>query len=270
MKTVSNMNGNHGISISCAFAAWLAVCAVVGDVPAAGERYAKTGAAAVSRIASDIYDALDAKPRQALQSATVVVKTDAIPYLTQAAAEAGKASGTVVVSSGFLELVNKLAHAKAIDKLTKGYLEKYVTGLGNEPKDLLEASNPRYWEASVMDEQASNFSQMVGTLLALEYSHHYLGHYEKYAGRLSGNGGQPTPINPLLTPDEWSASVRAGVRNCLGAGLGIEGVKALVEAMDKLPKRPAWAAFCVPDSIKGKALRKEMEKIERKFFGGEE
>jgi hypothetical protein len=248
----------------------MAVCTVTGDVPAAAQRYAKTGAAAVSRIGSDIYEALDAKPRQALNGATVVVKTDAAAYLTQTAPEAGKASGAVVVSSGFLELVNRLAHAKAIDKFNKGYLEKYLAGLADESKDLLEASNPRYWEAGVMDEQASNFSQMVGTLLALEYSHHYLGHYQKYAGKLSGNGGPPTPINLLLAPDEWSASVRAGVRNCLGAGLGIEGIKALVEAMDKLPKRPAWAAFCVPDNIKGKVLRKEMEKIERKFFGGEE
>jgi hypothetical protein len=60
------------------------------------------------------------------------------------------------------------------------------------------------------------------------------------------------------------------VRNCLAAGLGIEGVKALVDAIDKVVKRPGWAGFCIPDSTKAKALKKEMEKLERKFFGGEE
>jgi hypothetical protein len=233
----------------------------------AEDRYAKTGAEAVSRIANDIYEALDAKPRGVLTRHDVMVKPEGAAFLTQGAAGD---KGVVVFSSGFVELMNRLAHAKAIEKVSKGYFEKYVLSLGDAPQELPGGSDSRYWDTKLLDEQASSFSQMVGMMVAIEYSHHYLGHYSKYGDKVGADSAHPAPISQFLTADEWAASLRAGVRNCLAAGLGIEGVKALVDAIDKVVKRPGWAGFCIPDSTKAKALKKEMEKLERKFFGGEE
>jgi hypothetical protein len=137
-------------------------------------------------------------------------------------------------------------------------------------KELPNLSNPKYWTEDVLNEQLSNFNQMVGAAVAIKLSHHYLGHYKKYASKLEDANGKNLPINSFLTPAEWDEAMRVGVRNALEAGMGIEGPKALFDCIDKMPKRPDWTLYFLPANAKVKVIKKEMEKIEKKFFAGEE
>ena len=46
----------------------------------------------------------------------------------------------------------------------------------------------RYWTDNVINDQMSYFNQMVGFMMAINLSHHYLGHYAKYAPKMIGPG----------------------------------------------------------------------------------
>jgi hypothetical protein len=80
--------------------------------------------------------------------------------------------------------------------------------------------------------------------------------------------GKLVPINLLLAPAEWDASVKAATLNALNCALGTDGPKALFEAIDKMPNRPAWTAFMVPPATDLKKLNKQLKKYEDDFFHG--
>jgi hypothetical protein len=86
---------------------------------------------------------------------------------------------------------------------------------------------------------------------------------------VDGNGNV-RPINDLLTPREWEEAFAKGVRNALDAGCTVEGVTPFFEAFDKMKARPSWAVYFMPSNVKFAKMKKEMEKIQRKFFAGEE
>jgi hypothetical protein len=81
--------------------------------------------------------------------------------------------------------------------------------------------------------------------------------------------GNTLPINNILTSKEWEDAFTRGVRNALEAGCTVEGVIPFFEAFDKMKVRPAWAVYFLPDNIKFAKMKKEIEKIQRKFFAGE-
>ena len=236
----------------------------------------KTGYKSIRMLGLDLYKALKPKMREVIGTEPVSVETDVSPGLKLADfTDEGKTVGFVFVTVGMIDLMNNVAHAKAIDKIEKGYFEKYVLSLAQESgamelKELPNVANPKYWSEGVLNEQLSNFNQMVGTAVSIKLAHHILGHYKKYAAKLEDAQGKRTPINNLLAPDEWDAAMKMGVRNALEAGLGIEGITAFWEAIDKMPKRPDWTAYFLPATAKVKPMRKDMEKIEKKFFAGEE
>ena len=100
---------------------------------------------------------------------------------------------------------------------------------------------------------------MIGLTVALNLSHHYLGHYTKFSSQMLA--GKLVPINNLLTPAEWDASVKAATTQRPGLRhLGTDGPRALLEAIDKMPKRPAWTAFIVPPATDIKKLIKELKR----------
>lgn len=255
---------------------WLASLSVTGADSAENLRY-KTSYKVIRMLGLDLYKAMKPKQREVVCPEPVSIETDVKPFVKLAEyPEEDKPMRFVFVSVGFIDLMNYVAHAKAIDdKLEKGYFERYVLSLAAETgekelKELPNLSNPKYWTEDVLNEQLSNFNQMVGAAVAIKLSHHYLGHYKKYAGKLEDAQGQTIPINILLTSAEWEESMRAGVRNALDAGMGIEGPKALFDCIDKMPKRPDWTLYFLPAGAKVKAIKKDMEKIEKKFFAGEE
>jgi hypothetical protein len=236
----------------------------------------KTNYKTIRMLGLDIYKSLKLKVREQINPEPVSIETDVTPFIKMVEyKEGGQPMRFTFVSAGFIDLVNNVAHAKAIDTVQKGYFEKYVLSLSQETgekelRELPDLDNTKYWTDTVLNEQISNFNQMVGTAVAIKLAHFYQGHYAKYAVKLEGADGKYTPINNLLTPQEWDEAMKAGVRNALDAGLGIEGIKALYEAIEKMPKRPEWCAYFLPATAKYKTMKKEMEKIEKKFFAGEE
>ncbi len=115
----------------------------------------------------------------------------------------------VSVSTGFIDLLNHIAHAKAIDRIQSGYLRQYVAGLvragATNPPPPPNLEDRRYWTEAVLSDQASLFNQMVGMTVALQLSHQYLAHVAKHATQCPH--GACVPINNFLDPNEWDASV---------------------------------------------------------------
>ena len=181
----------------------------------------------------------------------------------------------VWVSAGFIDLVNNLAHAKAIDRIERGYFKRYIAILEQETgakslRPLPNDTNPEYWSEDILNEQLSNFNSIVGIVLGVKMAHHYLGHFDKHKAELLDETAGPRPINNLLTEAEWAAALDKGVRNALDAACMIEGVVPFFEAFDRMKNRPSWAAFIIPDNVKFSKVRKEMERIQNRYLNGEE
>lgn len=257
----------------------LFVATVVGvqaQTPAADEPSYRTGFNAAKQLGLDLYGALGNAQQQQIHVEPVALETDMTPSVKPVEyPNDPKPLRLIFISVGFVDLMNHVAHAKAIDKIIqKGYFDRYVASLAQETgemslKELPGVSNPKFWSDDVMNEQQSNFNQMVGNVMAIELSHHYLGHYKKYADKLAiVPKGRPTTINNLLTPAEWDDAVRAGARNALDSGCGVEGVEVLYDALDKMPKKPVWSGYFLPDSAKVAKMKKDLDKLSKDFFKG--
>jgi hypothetical protein len=176
-------------------------------------------------------------------------------------------SRQVCISAGFIDLLNHVAHAKAIDRIQPGFFRQYVRALGDPTAfKSPDIDEPRFWKDDVMNDQASYFNQMIGAITAINLSHIYLGQVNKYSGRMPA--GRLAPINDLLTPAEWEASVKEGMLNAFNCGSMTEGIKILIEAIDMMPTRPAWTAFVVPNHADVKKLNKQLTRLEVLFFQG--
>lgn len=246
-----------------------------GDVE--GLRY-KTGWGSVVKLGTELYGTLTPEAKKCVHSKPINVETDVTPTVRLEELkneELTSPLATIFISAGFIDLVNNVAHAKAIDKIQKGYFEKYIASLSGENgekelKELPGLSNPKFWTESMINEQLSNFNQMVGVVVGINLSHYYLGPYKKYESKLTETQGKSMAINSLLTQQEWDRALRYGVINALKCGYGVDGVLALFECIDKMPKRPAWTVFFVPDSVKASAAKREMKKLEDRFMRGEQ
>jgi len=263
------------------FRNFLMVCLLTAELSAASASGAdkipsyETGYKAIMKLGGDLYRALDPKYQKIIHVQPVSLETDVTPFVKPL--EYPDDNGPmrmVFVSVGFVDLMNNVAHSKAIDKIEKGYFKNYVVSLAGEDgymslKEIPKLQDKKYWSDDMLNEQISNFNQMVGMVIAIDLSHHYLGHFKKYEKRLADEKGAAVPINNLLTDAEWDASVRNGAYNALESGLGVDGLKALYEAIDKMPVRPAWTAYFLPERVKVAKLLKDLEKYEKAYFQGQ-
>jgi hypothetical protein len=230
------------------------------------------GFSQVRKLGGDLYEALDPKYQKSIYPEPIQVEPMDAPVIVPSEGEdENKSLREVKVSAGFIDLMNHIAHAKAIDRIQPGYFQQYILNLshaaeGDAPPEPPNIVDNKYWTEDVMNDQASYFNQIIGMTMALNLSHHYLGHYTKLAGQMLA--GKLVPINTLLAPAEWDASVKAATLNALNCALGTDGPKALFEAIDKMPKRPAWTAFIVPPTTDLKQLNKQLKKFEDDFFHG--
>jgi hypothetical protein len=224
------------------------------------------------KLGSALYQTLDEKYRKSIRPDPIQVEPIGAPVILPCESDDGhKSLRAVKISVGFIDLVNHIAHAKAIDRIQPGYFDRYILSLSQSadpnvlppPPDMID---DRYWTMEVMNDQAGYFNQIIGLTLALNLSHHYLGHYNKFSKQMPAD--KPTPINLLLTPAEWEASVKAATLNSLNCALGTAGPKALLEAIDKMPARPGWTAFIVPPSTDLKNLSEQLKKYEDQYFHG--
>jgi hypothetical protein len=243
--------------------------------PADGLTY-KTGYSSMMKLGKDVYNALKSDQRELIAVQPISIETDSTPFVRLLYYnDEPKAVRGVWISAGFIDLVNHVAHAKAIDRIEKNYFKRYIEQLAAETGDkallpLPNDSNPRYWTDEMLNEQQSNFNSIVGMVVAIKLAHHYLGHYDKYKAALTDSKGVPVPITSLVTEREWEDAFKNGVSNALNAGCMIEGIIPFFEAFDKMKARPPWAAYFLPENAKFSKMRKEMEKIQKRFLEGGE
>jgi len=264
---------NRWTRIQILFAAvWFVVGATGFAMTNSAPHLYPSGIKVALQIEADLYNTLDAKYRVRVPAPP----TSGAALNATATALMGRDGETnalheTPVSPGFVDLINHIAHAKAIDRSEPGYFDQYMSGLARETAighlpQAPDITEDCYWTDQVMTDQASYFNQMIGMTMAMNLSHHYLGQFDKYAGVMQS--GRFIPINNLLTRSEWEKGVRAAAANALNCALGTEGSKALFDAIDKMPLRPAWTAYIVPQSINIKGLNQQLGMYEIAFFRG--
>lgn len=251
----------------------LSICASGPAAPEGGPGFGyKTGYSSMMKLGKDMYSFLKPGAKEMISSQPISFQTETVPYvrLLYYEDEPTPVRG-VWVSAGFIDLVNNIAHAKAIDRLQRGYFAKYIETLAQETGEralppLPNDSNPAYWTEDMLNEQLSNFNSIVGIVVGVKLAHHYLAHYDKYKSRIEENTAAVPRINNMITEKEWDEAFTRGVRNALDAGCMIEGVIPFYEAFDKMKVRPKWASFFLPDFAKVSKMKKQMEKIQKDFF----
>ena len=253
-------------------AAWLALLAPALAAAGAPAHVYSSGFSQACKLGGDLYQTLDPKYQKGIHPEPINVEPMEAPIIVPVeGADGNKPLRVVKISAGFIDLMNHIAHAKAIDKIQPGYFAQYVQNLARDPGSAAPPEPPnmvddRYWSDAVMNEQISYFNQMLGMTMAISLSHHYLGHFNKYANQMLA--GKLVPINSLLAQKEWEESVKKATLNSLNCALGTDGVKALFDAIDEMPQRPAWTAFIVPPGENLKQLNKTLEDYEVLYFHG--
>jgi hypothetical protein len=223
------------------------------------------------KIGNDLYAALDPSFQTILNPNVVSTQPLDAPVLAPLPANRRGSLCQVSVSTGFIDLINHVAHAKAIDRIQPGYFSQYAAQLSQQSENENPALPPnledsRYWTDDVMNDQAGYFNQMVGLTLAVNLSHLYLAHCDKYAAQLTD--GKWAPINNFITPEEWKASVLCATLNSLDCANATAGAESLFGFIDQMPRRPAWTGYVVPPSVDIKSLNKQLTKYEYSYFHG--
>ncbi len=248
-------------------------CTTKADQPEADQGYI-SGFSTVRKTATELYKALDEKNRLVLHPQPVTLEMpDAPQVIPIETKEDGQPLRQVSISAGCIDLLNRVSHAKAIDKIQPGYFEQYIESLGKETKDgslpdLPNGTEKKFWSEDVMNDQISYFNQMAGMVIGINLSHHYLKHFDKYSAKLQDGAGHPVPINSLLTQDEWDKSIRAAAVNSLNCAMATGGIQAFFEAINRMPKRPAWTLYFLPANVDVKKMNNQLTKYEVDFFHG--
>lgn len=234
----------------------------------------QSGFSMTIRLGRELSDALPPELREQLDPQVVTLQMQDSPLVAPLTlTEENHVLRQVSLSAGFIDLINHIAHAKAIDRIQPGYFEQYVRNFAAlstsdaaaQPPSIVD---PRYWTENVMNDQIGYFNQMISLVMAINLSHHYLGHCVKYSAKLAGASDKPVPINGLLTPDEWAVSVKAGTLNALNCALSTEGLRALFQAIEQMPHRPEWAAYVIPQDANIEGLNSLLARYEDDFFHG--
>lgn len=230
----------------------------------------ETGFVTVERIARDLYSALPPEKRRELANPPVVFASASAPYL-QLSEGTGSSNNLRVatISRGLIDVLNYVAHARAVDHVDTGFFDKAVKSLARNDDgalaDLEQPTHPGAWAFNTMNWQMSHFNQMAAGLMAIQMAHHHLGHSSKYASQI-GAGTNAAPLYSVLTPKEWREAVLAGSRHALDCGLAPEGLIVLYDAISRMPQRPAWAIHLIPPGAEVSILRLELNRVEASFF----
>jgi hypothetical protein len=232
----------------------------------------KSGYSSIMKLGKDLYSALPKSEKEFVSPQPISIETDVTPFIRLLYfPDEPKPVRGVWISAGFIDLVNNISHAKAIDGIEKNYFNRYIEILSLETgekslRPLPNDTKAAYWTDDMLNEQLSNFNSIVGIVVGNKLAHHYLGHYDKYKDKLSDGKGNPVPINNVITPQEWEEAFLKGVRNALEAGCTVEGAIPFYEAFDKMKQRPPWTAYFIPANLKFAKLKKQLEKVQRDFF----
>jgi hypothetical protein len=230
----------------------------------------RSGFSTIQALGRDIYNSLEPAERAMISAQPISLDTSRKPYIALLHFKDGsEAIRGVWISQGFIDLVNQLAHAKAIDRKRKGYFATYLQTLSRSEESvpsLPEIGNSAYWTDAVLNDQLSNFNSIIGIVVGIHLAQHYLGLYEKYEHRLKASEGEGASLNNLLTPEEWEQSYRRGLSNAMLASCMTEGFLPLCEGLSLMKQRPTWVAYFLPEGTQFKAMRTDMVKLQHKFL----
>ncbi|MGB9603860.1 MAG: hypothetical protein ACPMAG_13835, partial [Limisphaerales bacterium] len=126
--------------------------------------YYKTGFASAVKIGADIQKVIEEKYKGVVNEIPVFLETDVMPFIRPVEYPGTNAPlRAVFVSAGFLDLMNLVAHAKAIDSVQKGYFEKYILILSKESGEkelapLPDVNDKRFNTEDIMNAQRSYFN----------------------------------------------------------------------------------------------------------------
>jgi hypothetical protein len=250
---------------------WLTLMTPAYAVTNAPAHSYPSGMEITAKIGSDLVESLDPKFRKVLNPEVVSLAQLEAPVMVPVQGTRRGQLCQVSVSTGFIDLINHIAHAKAIDRIQPGYFNQYVAQLAQERANVNPApppnlDDPRYWTDAVMQDQVSFFNQMISITLALNLSHVYLDHCDKYAAHIPV--GRLAPINNFIALPEWKASVKCATQNSLDCALATEGAEALFDCIDQMPRRPAWAGYIVPEGVNIKKLNQQLSQLEHDYYFG--
>ena len=100
--------------------------------------------ATVKLLAKDLYDALAPSQRDLIDGDMLILQKEIIPYVRPGEfPAAARPKPVVVVSEGFVDLMNNLSYATANNLFEKGCLEKYVRALALEGGDKADTTERR-------------------------------------------------------------------------------------------------------------------------------
>jgi hypothetical protein len=255
LKTVKTL---HAVTMFLA----LMMAAATGRALDGNDPYSKNCAQAL-KLGNDLKEDLPNKFQSDLAARPMLLLAQTTPFAVPAAAQTGR---QIVFSRGMIDLLNHLCHAKAADKAEPGFFDRYLqeVAAGKTP----EITDSKFWTSEVLNHQASYFNQMAGMICALNYSHQYLGHCTKYANVICSPQGDVTSINNFLTQREWKESLRAAALNSLQCALSTEGIQVLFDAINRMPQRPDWTGFIMPQGIDVRSTNQQLSRWEEDFFHG--
>ena len=233
----------------------------------AAQKY-ETGISNIARITTDLRNALPPQTKAALAANPLIVEPTSIPSI-QPCQSPQQNAVAVQFTTGFIDLLNYVSHAQAINEEQPGFLRRALEQLrARHPEvclsDLHSQPPAKAWSFDTLNHQVSYFNQMAGALMAIQFAHHYLGHYDKYGTSARGLGS--TPLYQVLTAEEWHAAVLKGARNALDCGFMVEGLKAFYTALDAMPQRPGWTLYFMPAKANVSRLKRDLAKVQDKFF----
>jgi hypothetical protein len=227
----------------------------------------------IVRLGVDFYLNLDptAKSRICPQPLSVEPNlNDHIRYVLPG--ESGRNGRSLQFSQNFIDLINRIACAEAIDRKRRGYFKKYLVQVVRPTPEqelalTVEDSNPDRWTLNMFNEQQSNFNSLLGLVVGINLAHQTLGHFDKYQQQLAHRSSHEQHLNNLVTEEEWKAALEEGAWNSLQAGCLVDGCEPFFETCRKLDQRPEWTACFLPDSVSFLQLEKDLRRIQKKFFG---
>ena len=230
----------------------------------------KSGFTTIQTLGHDIYHGLEPAEKAIIHAQPISLDTSRKPFIRLLYMKDGSETVRGVwVSQGMIDLVNQLAHAKAIDKNRRGYFKSYLKlleGSGQSIPPLPDRENPAYWTETLLNEQLSNFNSIIGILVGINLAQHYLGLPEKYENELKAEETDDIPLNKRITPAEWQQSYRRGLNNAMLASCMTEGYLPICEGLSQMKHRPSWANYFYPEGTRFEAMRKDMVKLQRKFL----
>ena len=196
------------------------------------------------------------------------LQTEDIPILSPVTApETGSNSGTVCFSKGFVDLVNHVAHAKALDDDTRGFLKAYVAFLSTNghgtpvpPPSFPDVQ--KAWSADTVNTQMGYFNQIGAGLMAVELACVKLGYHRKHVAPAGASTDKPTPLKASLTPREWQTALLTGATNAIMTGYNTPGLIAFYRALDQVKPKPAWADYFLPPNANVNKIARDLRLVE--------